>query len=75
MKKTALGLFLALTICSCNMKDQADLIIYNGDIYTVDSAFTKCSAVAVKDGIIMATGTDDEILNTWRSARMVDLVS
>ena len=73
MKKTALGLFLALTICSCNMKDQADLIIYNGDIYTVDSAFTKCSAVAVKDGIIMATGTDDEILNTWRSARMVDL--
>ncbi|EKD31482.1 MAG: hypothetical protein ACD_77C00322G0008 [uncultured bacterium] len=73
MKKIFLGLFMASILSSCNMKERADLILINGDVYTVDSSFTKCTAIAVKDGIILAAGGDDEILNTYRSANIVDL--
>src|SRR5688572_6239162 len=40
----------------------ADEIYYNGNVYTVDKSFSKVSAFAVKDGKIIATGSDDEIL-------------
>ena len=74
MKKIILGLVTAFAmLTSCQMKETVDLIIYNGIIYTVDSTFSKCSAVAVKDGLILSTGTDDEILNTYSSSKMIDL--
>ena len=73
MKRVFLGIFAALLLTSCQMKETVDLILYNGNIYTVDSAFTVCSAVAVKDGLIVSTGSDNEILNTYRSEKMVDL--
>jgi len=40
---------------------QADTIIYNAHIYTVDSKFSQKSAMAIKDGKILATGTDKKI--------------
>jgi len=40
---------------------KADLIIKNGKVATVDKDFSFCEAVAVKDGWIIDTGTDDEI--------------
>lgn len=73
MKKVILGIFAALMITSCDMKESVDLIIYNGNIYTVDSSFSVCTAVAVKEGIIVSAGTDNEILNTYRSMNMIDL--
>ncbi|MEN6618276.1 MAG: amidohydrolase [Rikenellaceae bacterium] len=73
MKKILLGLVLSSLILACNMKEKADLIIINGKVYTLDSTFSKCSAVAVKNGIILATGSDDQILNTYRSETIVDL--
>ncbi len=39
----------------------ADLVIINGNIITVDDEFSLKQAVAVKDGLIMAVGTDDEV--------------
>jgi predicted amidohydrolase YtcJ len=39
----------------------ADLIFVNGDVYTVDAARSWARAVAVRDGGIVAVGTDDEI--------------
>lgn len=56
------------------MKDKADLIIINGIVYTVDSTFSKCTSIAVGDGKILATGSDDQILNTYRSETIIDLV-
>jgi predicted amidohydrolase YtcJ len=40
---------------------QADLVIINGKVITVDSKFSIAQAVAVKDGKIVAVGTNDEI--------------
>lgn len=39
-----------------------DTIFYNGKIYTQDKAYPECSALAVKKGVIMAMGTDEEVL-------------
>ena len=50
---------LTLFIMSCNSLPQADLILYNGTIYTADSAFSTCNAMAIKDGKIVATGGND----------------
>jgi len=73
MKKILLGLVSALLILSCEMKEKADLILINGNIYTVDSTFSKCTAVAVRHGVILAVGDDDSILNTYRADDVIDL--
>lgn len=39
-----------------------DTIFFNGNIYTQDRAYPRCSALAVKDGIITALGGDDEVM-------------
>ncbi len=41
--------------------DYADLVFRGGDVYTVDAARSWVRAVAVRDGSIVATGTDDEL--------------
>ena len=43
------------------MGSAADLVFVNGDVYTVDAARSWARAVAVRDGAIVAVGTDDEI--------------
>ncbi len=54
-------LFLSV-LMACNSKKQADLIVYNATMYTVDSAFSTAEAVAVKDGKIIATGKSADLL-------------
>lgn len=54
-----LGVFLFS--CSSQPENPADSVFINGTIYTVDSRNPKVEAVAVKDGLIQAVGTSDEI--------------
>jgi len=54
-----LGVFLFS--CSSQPDNPADSVFINGTIYTVDSRNPKVEAVAVKDGLIQAVGTSDEI--------------
>nr|WP_214447272.1 amidohydrolase [Flavihumibacter rivuli] len=62
----------ALAIVSCNSKEQADLIIHHATIYTIDSAFSKAEAMAIKDGKILATGSNDAIMGQYASSNTVD---
>lgn len=39
----------------------ADTLLYNGTIWTADSTGTCCQAIALRDGVILATGTDEEL--------------
>ena len=39
----------------------SDLLLRNGKVYTVDSANSRAQAVAIKDGLIQAVGTDEAI--------------
>ncbi len=73
MKNLLTGLIVLTLITGCKMKEKADLIVYNGNIYTVDAEFSKASAMAVKDGLILAIGTDDDILNKYRAMIITDL--
>jgi predicted amidohydrolase YtcJ len=41
----------------------ADLILFNGQVLTVDAEFSVAEAVAVRDGRILAIGEDDQILS------------
>jgi predicted amidohydrolase YtcJ len=54
-------------------KEPADLVLYNGKIVTVDDAFSIRTAMAVKDGHIIAVG-DNELSNRFNAARAIDLL-
>ncbi|MEO9503792.1 MULTISPECIES: amidohydrolase [Nonlabens] len=62
MKKIYL-LALSIILISCNKEQQAtaDLVITNAKIYTVDNDFSMATAMAVKDGKILATGIDADM--------------
>ncbi|MEN2281883.1 amidohydrolase [Algoriphagus sp. SE2] len=47
--------------CSSNKSEPADLVFLNGTIYTVDESNPQVEAVAVKNGIILAVGSSEEI--------------
>lgn len=67
-------LLLATLVCSCGVeKKQADLLIFNANIYTVDSAFRQCEAMVIKDGKIMATGSNSYIRENWQAGKDMDL--
>lgn len=74
MRHFILALTLSvLALSSCTQHPEADLIVYNGKIYTVDSGFTTVEAMAIKDGKIVATGTLDSIRRTFRAPENIDL--
>ncbi|MBI1881914.1 MAG: amidohydrolase [Chloroflexi bacterium] len=57
------------------MVEKAELILYNGRIYTVDPALPWAEAVACAGGRIVAVGSNDEILNLASSAtQRIDVV-
>ena len=71
-------LFLAIialimtTIISCNTKTPVDLIVHNANIYTVDNAFSKAQAFAVKDGKFVAVGNDKQIMSLYTAKETID---
>jgi predicted amidohydrolase YtcJ len=55
------------------MKEKSDLIIYNAVLYTANDSFAVASAMAVKDGLVQAVGSDEEILDNFRSSEMKNM--
>ena len=72
LKKRLSFLTIVIFLFSCANKLPADLIIHHASIYTVDSAFSMAEAMAVKDGKVVATGSNDMILEKYRSDSMID---
>lgn len=70
--KRFLPLLLALAIfCSCS-KPQADLIVYNAKIYTVNDKFDVVEAMAIKDGKIIGLGKDAAIRGQYHAKEELD---
>lgn len=63
----------ALTSCQTD-SEKADTILYHGKIVTVDSIFSIAEAVALKDGKILATGSDEAVVE-WQdnATELIDL--
>lgn len=67
------------SLCSCQneaaeAEQTADLILYNGNIYTVNEAQPYASAVAIQNGKIIAVG-DEETINSYKTeeTKTIDL--
>ncbi len=63
---------IALFLTSCGGPKKVDTIVVNGVIYTVDSSFSTAQAMAIKDGLIVATGTDAEIQAAYTASEKID---
>src|SRR3954469_18177885 len=57
---------------SCTGKQQADLIVHHGKVYTVNSGSAIAEAFAVKDGKILEVGNNDLILGKYKAPDTYD---
>ena len=72
MKKLSL-LIVLLSMFSCSEDTkQADSIIFNANIYTVDDAFGKAEAFAIKDGKFLEVGSSEAIKAKYASDNIID---
>jgi len=63
---------LIFTISCKTMNRQADLIVHHAIIYSVDEELTMHEAMAIKDGLILAIGSDKDILSQYNAAETID---
>lgn len=55
---------LALSACSLTKKEEADLILFNGTVITMNDSQSLATVVVVKDGVVIAVG-DSLLLNRY----------
>jgi len=66
--------FVALLASALPLQAAPELILYNGNIVTVDKRFTRVEALAVDKGLIVASGRDEAVRHLADSkTRMLDL--
>ncbi|WP_313805380.1 amidohydrolase [Flavobacterium sp.] len=65
-------LLLVVTTVQAQKKIQADFIITNAKIYTVNKDFTITQAMAVKDGKILEAGTNSVVQKKFSSAKIIN---
>ncbi|TPE43300.1 amidohydrolase [Pontibacter mangrovi] len=66
------GTLLGSCTSSQTGTEEADLIVYNAIVYTVNDNFDKAEAFAVKDGKIVAVGTAEEIHGKYKAEEELD---
>ena len=66
-------MLLVVFMASCAQKQKVDSIIYNATIYTVDSAFSVCSALAINDGKIVAASSTNEVFKNYDSENKLNM--
>lgn len=64
---------LTLFFFACQSRQQADLIIHHGKIYTVDSSFSIAEAIAIKNGKMISVGSNENILKQFDAKEKIDL--
>ena len=73
MYKPLIYLMFAFVLFSCTSdKQQADFIVINANIYTVNEYLPKAQAFAVRGGKFIGVGTSKEIKSAFRSKKMLD---
>ena len=65
-------IIILTALVSCQSKKQADLLVYNATVYTVDSAFSTTEALVIKDGKIIATGKSADLLAQYEAKEKKD---
>lgn len=63
-----------VTISGVAWGESADIVYQNGPILTIDDSAPAAEAVAVKDGIVIAVGTEEEVFKLQDDAtKLIDL--
>ncbi len=65
---------LLMVNCS-NMEKKVDLIIYSTKIYTIDSNFSMAQAMAVRDGKVVATGSNEDIFDHYTAEKVYNALN
>lgn len=72
MKNYLLFLLLIVTMASCYKGEEADIIIHNAKIYTLNEEHETFEAIAIKDGKIIEMGPNRQILNKYTADQIID---
>ncbi|HTL10054.1 MAG TPA: amidohydrolase [Chitinophagaceae bacterium] len=62
----------SVLLSSCGTKTRVDLLVLHARIYTVDSAFSVVNAMAISKGQIVATGSDEALLQAYAATDTLD---
>lgn len=74
-KKPVTVAFLLLTgflFSSCKFKQKVSLLVHHAVIYTVNDSFQVMEAMAVHNGKIVETGSNDDLLKKYEADEMLD---
>src|ERR1700733_9262416 len=64
---------LMLLVVACKQQDyNADLLVKNAVVYTVNANFSTADAFVVNGGKIVAVGKDDSLENIYKARKVVD---
>lgn len=66
-------IFIGLLMTACQTKETADLLVFGGKIYTVDSAFSTCEAMVINEGKIVFTGSQAKAKSKYACKESLDL--
>jgi len=72
MKNRWIVLITAFTLTGCYHSEEADLVIHNAIIHSMDEANTTYQAMAVRDGRIVELGPERQIMNRYASKETFD---
>lgn len=72
MKALTIFSILGLLLTSCITKTEVDLIVHNAVIYTIDEEENQFEAMAIHNGIIVAIGKENQILNKYKGLEVID---
>src|SRR5688572_26348193 len=72
MKNSFYTAIFCLTLSACSQKQNADLLVYNATIYTIDSGFSMAEAMVIKDGKIIETGIASRLQDRYEAKEKMD---
>ena len=64
-------LFL-ISLSSCKFREKTTLLVHHANIYTVDEIFSTAEAMAIRDGKIIAIGSNDDLLKKYEGEETLD---
>ena len=72
LKNTVITIITTIVMSSCQEKTTVDLIVHNANVYTVNEAFSKAQAFAVKEGKFVAVGDEKDITSHYTASEVID---
>ena len=63
---------LMVLFSSCKLREKVPLLVHHAIIYTADTTFSTAEAMAIRDGKIIETGSNDVMLRKYEGAETVD---